>query len=294
MSYRIKIGESLAAAFGRIAAEEIDLAAAELRRHNRGQAVHNARKALKRLRALLRSLRVAFPKKLFYAENRRIAQAGREISPLRDVHVQLRTLGKLKAAAGPAGDQVRRQLLRQQSSFTRRIPALRKTVRAMLDDSRQSLAAWPLREATGKDLAAGLKRIYKQGRAALKTARLSPTPGHLHEWRKKAKSLGYGLELIKSLGPAKLSRMIRCANALTESLGDDHDLFMVLLALRLEHRAKPASDFRSLARRISRKRAKLQKRAFKLGKRLYGEKPGEFGGRLDRYLRQASKNNRPT
>lgn len=32
MSYRIEIGESLAAAFGRIAAEEIDLARAELRR----------------------------------------------------------------------------------------------------------------------------------------------------------------------------------------------------------------------------------------------------------------------
>src|SRR5580658_10528169 len=95
MSYRIKIGEGLAAAFGRIAAEEMDLAVAELRRPDRGEAVHNARKSLKRLRALLRSLRVAFPKKLFRAENRRIAAAGRKISPMRDVHVQLRALVKL-------------------------------------------------------------------------------------------------------------------------------------------------------------------------------------------------------
>jgi CHAD domain-containing protein len=289
MGYHIEKGESLATAFGRIAAEEIDLAIAQSRRLHRGEAVHNARKALKRLRALLRSLRVAFPKKLFRAENRHIAATCRRISPLRDVHVQLRTLGKLKAAASPAGDHIRRQLLRQQSSFIRRIPALRKTVRALLDVSRQSLASWPLRKATAEDLASGLKRIYKQGREAFKTARKSPTPGHLHAWRKKTKSLGYGLELIKNLGSGELSKMIRCSDILTVALGDDQDLFMVLRALDKEHRSNPASDFNRLANRISLKRAKRQKRAFKLGEKVYGEKPGGFEKRLDRYLRRARK-----
>jgi len=289
MGYHIGNGESLAKAFGRIAAEEIDLAMAQSRRLHRGEAVHNARKALKRLRALLRSLRVAFPKKLFRAENRHIAATCRRISPLRDVHVQLRTLGKLKAAASPAGDHIRRQLLRQQSSFIRRIPALRKTVRALLDVSRQSLASWPLRKATAEDLASGLKRIYKQGREAFKTARKSPTPGHLHAWRKKTKSLGYGLEMIKNLGSGELSKMIRCSDILTEALGDDQDLFMVLRALDKEHRSNPASDFNRLANRISLKRAKRQKRAFKLGEKVYGEKLGGFEKRLDRYLRRARK-----
>ena len=289
MGYHIEKGESLATAFGRIAAEEIDLAMAQSRRLHRGEAVHNARKALKRLRALLRSLRVAFPKKLFRAENRHIAATCRRISPLRDVHVQLRTLGKLKAAASPAGDHIRRQLLRQQSSFIRRIPTLRKTVRALLDVSRQSLASWPLRKATAEDLASGLKRIYKQGREAFKTARKSPTPGHLHAWRKKTKSLGYGLEMIKNLGSGELSKMIRCSDILTEALGDDQDLFMVLRALDKEHRSNPASDFDRLANRISLKRAKRQKRAFKLGEKVYGEKPGGFEKRLDRYLRRARK-----
>ena len=289
MGYHIEKGESLATAFGRIAAEEIDLAMAQSRRLHRGEAVHNARKALKRLRALLRSLRVAFPKKLFRAENRHIAATCRRISPLRDVHVQLRTLGKLKAAASPAGDHIRRQLLRQQSSFIRRIPTLRKTVRALLDVSRQSLASWPLRKATAEDLASGLKRIYKQGREAFKTARKSPTPGHLHAWRKKTKSLGYGLEMIKNLGSGELFKMIRCSDILTEALGDDQDLFMVLRALDKEHRSNPASDFNRLANRISLKRAKRQKRAFKLGEKVYGEKSGGFEKRLDRYLRRARK-----
>jgi CHAD domain-containing protein len=289
MSYRIEIGESLAAAFGRIAAEEIDLAAAELRRPDHGEAVHNARKALKRLRALLRSLRVSFPKKMFREENRRIAAAGRKISPLRDVHVQLRTLGKLPGGAGPAGRDIRRQLLRRQSAVIRGIPALRKTMRLMLDVSRQNIASWPLREATAANVAAGLKRIYKQGREAFKIARHSPTPGHLHQWRKKAKSLVYGLELIKGLGAGKLPRMARDGDALGEALGDDHDLFMVLCALRRENRSHPAGDFAPLARRIALRRAKLQKRALKLGAKLYAQKPGAFEDRLDRHLRRTLK-----
>jgi CHAD domain-containing protein len=290
MSYRIELGESLAAAFGRIAAEEIDLARAELRRPDHGEAVHNARKALKRLRALLRSLRVTFPRKLFRAESRRIAAAGRKISPLRDVHVQLRTLGKLPGGAGPAIiRRIRRQLLRRQSAVARGIPALRKTVRRMLDVSRQNLASWPLGKATTANVAAGLKRIYKQGRAAFKIARHSPTPVHLHEWRKKVKSLVFGLDLIKGRRAGKLSRMARAGDALGEALGDDHDLFMVLCALRLEHRSHPAGDFAALAKRINLRRAKLQKRAFKLGAKLYGEKPGAFESRLDRHLRRAVK-----
>jgi len=293
MSFSIEKGESLAKAFGRIAAEEINVAMAELCRPDRGEAVHNARKAMKRVRALLRSLRVAFPKK-YRAENERIAKAARKMSPVRDLHVQLRTLGKLKAATGPLGQQVRRELLRKHTSIVRKIPNLRETVRAMLDDSRQSLASWPFAHANADYLVVGLKRIYKQGREALKVARASATPSRLHEWRKKAKSLGYGLELIEGIGPGKMSRMKRCSEQLSEALGDDHDLFMVLHALRLEHRDAPAPDFAPLAKRIADKRATLQKRAFKLGKKLYAEKPGCFEQRLDRYLRRARKEKRLT
>ena len=289
MSYRIEKGESLAKAFGRIAAEEMDLVMRQLGRRNRGEAVHSARKALKRLRALLRSLRVALPKRLFRAENRRLAAAGRKFSPLRDLHVQLRALDKLPASAGPARDRVERQLRRRQSSFIRRIPALRKTVRGMLGASRLSLASLPLRKAGAADLASGLRRIYKQGRAAFKIARRNPTPRNLHEWRKKARLLGHGFELIAALGPAKGSSVLHSANKLTDALGANHDLFMVLQALRREDRSLPAADFRLLDKRISRRRATLQKHAFKIGARLYGEKPGLFGQRLDRRLRRGGR-----
>jgi CHAD domain-containing protein len=284
MSYRIEKGEGLAEALGRIAAEEMDVVRKELRR-NRGESVHSARKAIKRLRALLRSLRVAFAKNLFQAENRCLGKAGRTISPLRDLEVQLRTLGKLRAARNPAGGKMRSDLLGRQKNFARKVPALRRAVRRMLGDSGLTIKSWPLDKTTPASLAAGLKRIYKQGRGAFCNARKNPTPDNLHEWRKKAKTLGFGFELIERMVPKEFLKRMKFCQTLGEVLGDDHDLFMVLQALRQANHAKRAGDYAELARRISAKRAKLRKRAFKLGKRIYGEKPRALARRLDWHLR---------
>jgi CHAD domain-containing protein len=284
MSYRIEKEEALSAALGRIAAEEIARAMSELRRPNRAQALHNTRKSLKRLRSLLRSLRVAFPKDLFRRENRRLAAAGRKIAPLRDVHVQLRALGKLRAATGPAAKKIERSLLRRQAACTRKIPALRRAVRQMLSVSRESLASLPMSRATPRHLAASLRRIYKRGRAALKSARRHATPENLHEWRKQAKILGHGLDLIERLCPKEAGRTITRTGQLCQALGDDHDLFLVLQVLRRENAARPAPDYRRLARRIAAKRGRLQKQAFKLGRKIFGDKPGVFGDRLQGWL----------
>jgi len=281
MSYRIEKDEALSDALGRIAAEEIALALAELRRPNRAQAMHNTRKSLKRLRSLLRSLRVAFPKNLFRQENRRLAAAGRKIAPLRDVHAQLHTLDSLGAASGPVAKRAEQRLRRRENAFLRKIPALRRAVRQMLSASLETFAALPLREATPARLTAGLKRIYKRGRTALKMARQKPAPETLHEWRKQAKSLGHGLALIEGLGPKKAGAMIKHTGQLCQALGDDHDLFLVLQALRREDAAHPARDYHRLSNRISAKRARLQKRAFQLGKKVFGAKPGVFERRLE-------------
>lgn len=286
MGYRIEKNEALASAFGRIASEEIAVALGELRRRDRAQAMHNARKALKRLRALLRSLRVAFPKKLFRRENRRFAAVGRKIAPLRDVHVQLRTLGKLDQSSGDASRQMRQSLLKREEVYTRKIPELRRAVRQMLDVSRQTLSSWPVDQATPPKVAASLKRVFKSGRNAFRTASKRPTPENLHQWRKQSKTLGYGLELVQDRGPKKIGKWIKKTEELSESLGDDHDLFLVLDALKHEHTVRPAGDYRSLSKRIAARRGRLQKRAFKLGAGIFAQKPGVFQKHIERCLKK--------
>ena len=277
MSYRIEKGEGLAVALGRITAEEMDLALREVRRPDRGEADSQRAQGHQEAPRPAQLAADDFPpEELFRAENQRLADAGRKISPLRDVHVQLRTLGKLQAADDPAGDRMRRVLLRRQENFARKIPVLRKAVRGMLGNSRGMVGVWPLDKTTPVTLVAGLKRVYKQGRSAFKTARKNPAPENLHEWRKKTKALGYGFELIERLVPKGFSKRIAMCQTLGNALGEDHDLFMVLQALGQSNRSQPARDYAWLARRISVKRAKIQKQAFKLGKKVYSKKPRAF------------------
>jgi CHAD domain-containing protein len=287
MSYHIKKGEPLAIAFGRIAEEEIDLAMSQLDRENRGEGIHNSRKALKRLRALLRALRVAFPRR-FRAENRHIGDAGRKISPLRDVHVQLRALHDLGSRNG-AGLRTRELLLRRQAEIGRQTPALRKAVKKMLRKSSRNIATWPLDKATPRDLARSLSRIYKQGRDAFKEACKKPSPELLHELRKKAKLLGYGFELIEHLGPPKTAKTIKRVEGMSDALGDDHDLFMVGAALASDKLSRQAADYGELNKRICARRRKLQRQAFKMGRVIYGEKPGRFKKELDLCLKELDK-----
>jgi CHAD domain-containing protein len=284
MGYRIEKDEALSAAFGRIAVEEIGVAQGELHGRNRIEALHNARKALKRLRALLRSLRFAFPDELFRQENQRFAAVGRRIAPLRDVHVQLRTLARLNGGAGDVSGCVRRGLLRRERDYTRQIPEMQQAMSQMLDVSRQNLALWPVARATPPKVAGSLKRVYKAGRRCFKTALRDPGPEILHQWRKQAKTLGYGLELIRCIGPKKAGKWINRTEKLSEFLGDDHDLFLLQSALEREHPSLPAPDRRRLSKLITSKRAKLQKRAFKLGKRIFHQKPGAFEESLQRCL----------
>lgn len=284
MSYRIKKREVLSVALSRIVAEEIDLAVTELNRNARGEGIHSARKAIKRVRALLRALRPAFPGKLYRTQDRRLAEAGRRMSPARDVHVQLRTLESLQASGDRAAGRMRRDLLRRQREIDRKVSRVRDFVRWTLGYSRGVIKSWPMDSITPKELAKGLRRIYKQGRLACAKTCQNPTPENLHELRKKVKALAYGLGLVENVVPKKIAKKIRRCEKLGDILGDDHDLFMVRQALLRTTSGDGSRDHASLLRRITMRRADLEKRALKMGKKIYSEKPRVFVTRLKTHL----------
>ena len=289
MSYRIEKDEALSAALRRIAAEEVTRALTELQQPNRVEAMHNTRKALKRLRSLLRTLREAFPRESFQRENRRLAGAGRKIAPLRDVHVQLQTLDKLRSNSAPVAREIARSWQRREDTYLRKIPALRRAVRQALAASQRTFAALPARFVTAAGLAAGLKRIYKQGRAGFKVAVQQKTSESLHEWRKQAKILGHSLTLIEALSPKTAGDMIKDIEELCKALGEDHDLLLVWQALQRKEAGHSARDHRRLSKRIVNKRRRLQADAIKLGRRIFNQKPRVFALQLEDWLHSAKK-----
>jgi CHAD domain-containing protein len=115
--------------------------------------------------------------------------------------------------------------------------------------------------------------MYGDGRAAYRAARKKPTVGNLHEWRKRVKDLWYSATILRSAWPAMMNELAAEAHVLSDLLGEDHDLAM------LAQRAT-GKKHKQLRRAIAKRRARLQRRALKMGKRLYAEKPKGFARRI--------------
>ncbi len=101
MAFRFKLGEPFDEGCRRIAVDQIERAQSQL--HDKGDqaiAVHETRKSLKRLRALLRLVRPAMGEAAFKQENAQLRDIGLSLSGERDRHVLLETVNKLEGSAG--------------------------------------------------------------------------------------------------------------------------------------------------------------------------------------------------
>jgi CHAD domain-containing protein len=243
------------------------------------KSVHEARKALKKARAALRLLRPGLEPAAYRAENALLRDAGRSLAPLRDTTALRDVLDALRERK--AGDRRVAVLARlatglqvEEKRFATE-PATREAALAScLRLLKQSLARAErpdFADIGGKPLAKGMRRIYRKAREALAGARASRTPEALHEWRKQTKYLLNAIAMVDGAQKGRMKKTVRRAEKLADRLGDAHDLD--LLAARARRRAR---DFRSLEALIGKRRAKLEKRAFALGRRLYKRRPKRF------------------
>ncbi len=97
MAYVLKRSESVPEGIRRMALEEIDSAASELskRRRDRDEAIHEARKNIKKVRALLRLVQPE-PGDTYYQESSYLRAVGRKLSPFRDAAAVIEILDSLK------------------------------------------------------------------------------------------------------------------------------------------------------------------------------------------------------
>jgi len=147
--------------------------------------------------------------------------------------------------------------------------------------TRRRTKDWDLDGRGWAPVAAGLRRVYKAGRAAWRQAKSRPTAAALHEWRKQAKYLRAQLELLEPLWPEVLARLARRAHDLADTLGEDHDLFL-LHGRASRVRVPLAAPARArLLQLIAERRRALQEQALRAGEALYGERPWLFVERLD-------------
>jgi CHAD domain-containing protein len=211
--------EQLPDAFKRIALAQLDLALEQLQ-GRRGEppnarSVHETRKALKRLRALLRLLDGTLEKEAFARENAALREIGQRLAGARDADVMLQTLDRLlerhprKLARRRSLLELRSQLRSERDRAAARTlgdTAARARLIAELRAVRGHVASWQLPDGGAAAIAEpGLERLYRQGRKRYRraSARKGDHGLAMHQWRKRVKDLRYAAEMLERRDPAR-------------------------------------------------------------------------------------------
>jgi CHAD domain-containing protein len=263
MAYRLSL-DDLAASVKRVAREQLGGAADGLEDPGDPvEAVHDARKRLKKTRALLRLARPAMRPDAFQARNHELRDQGRVLSGTRDADAMVETIDAL--AEHNTRRVKRAHFMAVRGRFV--AGAARGVPENRVDALARGVDRWPLGDISADTLVDALTRTYSRGR---KAAAKPGTDENLHEWRKRVKDLWYQARLL-SLKP-----LARDAKKLSKLLGDDHDL--VVLSAEL-----PEGD--PLQALIADRRSALQKQARKRGESLYEDSPKAFRKRVHKRLR---------
>ena len=258
------------------------------------RAIHDTRKALKRLRALVRLLRAELGEPQYEREHAILRDAARRLAGARDAEVMVDTLDALlqrhprKLGRRRPLIELRKRLVAEREEAARHAlgdRATRGEVVCELSGLRERVRYWELAERGGMALVeSDLRRLYCQGRDRMhRVGRSSIGRGKgdardAHEWRKRVKDLRYAAEILG------LRPIARRADQLGELLGEEHDLVVLAGLLpppgRGPFKGKRGKRARkALLERIARRRRRLRRRALREGERLYRRKPKKFARR---------------
>lgn len=255
-------------------------------------AVHEVRKLLKKLRALVRMVRDSLGEDAYKESNIAFRDAGRLLSDARDQYVLRQSLSELQERYKPylkvrvfrpvANTLINRHRTEMKALRTGE-PVFERVDReltAMLDVVDQ----WTLPGAGFELLESSISRVYERGRTALEEALKDPDPEKFHEWRKRVKYLYYQFGYLQQLWPLRMGNTEEALSQLSDYLGKDHDF--AVFAERLGDDEELAEDPVSralLEQLLHHERMQIQEQAIPLGKRLYAEDPAAFTSRLRAY-----------
>ncbi|MCP3998122.1 MAG: CHAD domain-containing protein [bacterium] len=289
---RFQVGETLAEGLGRVIGEQFAIALAFTTTPPEGQAVavHETRKALKRLRALLRLVRDTISHDCYHTDNQVLKLVAAELGTVRDTWVMADVLDRLLPHNPNSQEAVETLIARLQDRFRTESLALLQNEAQMssiieqLEHVRERSRRWSI--VAGEvdtplphnfaSIAPGLQRVYKRGRRGMRIIVDSPTDTLLHVWRKRAKYLRHQIEALNVLDPVTLLRYELQLEQLTDLLGDDHDLAVLLTRFGDDPALVEGIELDLVLDAIGTKRHELQAHSIDLGREFFEDPSTDF------------------
>ncbi len=258
----------------------------------RDEAVHDARKSLKKIRAVLRLVRPVIGEKVYRRENTCCRDAGRPLTEVRDARILIETLDKLvkhfqEHIAGQSFAEVSKALRDNLRAVRKRVLDEHNAfvvVAETVSQARERVKSWADVSDRWSSVGAGLQDTCRQAREAFRDVAADPSVAKLHEWRKQVKYLRYQLEVLRLMWPERMEELAAEAGRMGDLLGDDHDL--AVLRQTLTRDPQPVADAGErevLVALIDRRRAELAQEVLLLGDRFFQDRPRELARRLKGY-----------
>jgi len=242
-----------------------------------GGGIHDARKRLKKVRAVLRLLHDALGPD-YDTHNSALREAAHRLSTLRDAEVLRETFTALhgRYASVMSRTAIRRidaELERHARREQRQAAQLRSEAVRILEMQRDEVIEAVDSAGSRGAVRDGLERSYRRARRAVPGAGLDAGPADFHLWRRRVKDVWYQVSLFeRSRRDAR--DMAAALKGLEQALGDDHNL--AVLRDTMTAAPKRYGDAESVAvvlGCITRRQRALRLRALDMGARLFAQPP---------------------
>ena len=198
---------------------------------NRETAIHETRKSMKRIRALLRLLRPSLKKQTYQSENVRFRDINRLLSNTRDEHVIVETIAALRPHANvncqTAFDLLLEKLKRRETRFkTETKSKLIKKAISLLEEAKREIKGLKIEDSGFETVRHGFVRSYENAKTNMKKigSKRRASDEAAHEWRKSVQTHWRHMALLTEAWPDFIAHRIDLAKTLSQDLGEDHDL----------------------------------------------------------------------
>jgi len=287
VGFRLKSGQSVSSEVRRIVLRQLDLAASELVSvgdPESDEAVHDARRRVKKIRAIIRLVRPVLDKP--HRSDPDLRRVSRMLAPVADGKGVIDTLGELlhryrrqlprKTAAAIRSDLIAREKqIDRKAARDGVLQQAKKTLR----HERERVKHWKLSADGFRAIAPGLKDSVRRARSGMVAAWLHPTAANHHSWRRHVKNHWFHVRLLEAHCSNRLQPYQHQLEALDGVLGEYHNLVLLHEVLVSDSTLSRKEVARCL-RIVERYQQALRRNAQVLGMRVYNEKPRRFVRRV--------------
>jgi CHAD domain-containing protein len=298
VAYEFKGRRTVARQLARVVAREFDKALSEIGGDpvaSRPEAVHEARKSVKKIRAVVRLIQGDLESD-YRVTNRQLRTIAHHLSLLRDADATAEMMESVRdrypgLVTPPIFTAVHQGLLARKRGAVERIDPDHLLPRVARELRRLARETPPQVRRVGEyaSIRAGMLRAYRRARKAMASVHANPEDILFHSWRRRVKDHWYHVRLFEGLD-AHANTRARGLKRLETWLGDDHNL--VLLQSTILTAPARFGDERTTALVlgcVAKYHTALRRRALKLGDRMFASKPRVFRRSIDSWWRRGTR-----